>query len=170
MLRTEAMAASRGHRLCSIGVTWSVFTRAKWTPQALVVVGSAGDLDDVMPDLEDALSVPVFAPAEADVALARGAALAAVSSPPGARPSRLPPHRHRSTNRPHRRRRRRWPMPRSNRRPTFRHRHSTFAAFHDVCAVTRETGVSLRFRGIRALTHYNGVMQITPSRRDGDRA
>ncbi len=54
----------------------AVFTRADWQPQALVVVGSGGDLEALMPQLEDVLSVPVFAPAEAELALARGAALA----------------------------------------------------------------------------------------------
>ena len=54
----------------------TVFTRADWQPEALVVVGSGGDLEALMPRLEDALSVPVFAPAEAELALARGAALA----------------------------------------------------------------------------------------------
>ncbi len=59
-------------------VRWlsAVFTRADWRPQALVVVGSGGDVDALMPRLEDVLSVPVFAPAEAELALARGAALA----------------------------------------------------------------------------------------------
>jgi hypothetical protein len=57
-----------------------VFTRADWQPEALVVVGSAGDLDFIMPALEDALSVPVFAPAEAQLALARGAALASAQT------------------------------------------------------------------------------------------
>jgi hypothetical protein len=52
----------------------AVFTRAEWQPEALVMVGSGGD-DEMMPILEDALSVPVFAPAEAQLALARGAAL-----------------------------------------------------------------------------------------------
>jgi hypothetical protein len=52
----------------------AVFTRADWQPEALVMVGSGGD-DEMMPILEDALSVPVFAPAEAQLALARGAAL-----------------------------------------------------------------------------------------------
>ncbi|MGX9791917.1 DUF7159 family protein [Mycobacterium sp. MMS18-G62] len=56
-----------------------VFTRADWQPEALVVVGSGGD-DEIMPILEDALSVPVFAPAEAQLALARGAALASAQS------------------------------------------------------------------------------------------
>lgn len=54
-----------------------VFSGADWRPDALVVVGSAGDLDDLLPPLEQALSVPVFTPAEAELALARGAALAA---------------------------------------------------------------------------------------------
>ena len=53
----------------------AVFTRADWRPEALVVVGSGGD-HAVMPRLEDVLSVPVFAPAESELALARGAALA----------------------------------------------------------------------------------------------
>jgi hypothetical protein len=52
----------------------TVFTRADWQPEALVMVGSGGD-DELMPILEEALSVPVFAPAEAQLALARGAAL-----------------------------------------------------------------------------------------------
>src|SRR4051812_22873631 len=56
-----------------------VFTRADWQPQALVLVGSGGD-DELMPILEDALSVPVFASAEAQLALARGAALASTQS------------------------------------------------------------------------------------------
>jgi hypothetical protein len=58
-------------------VRWlsAVFTKADWRPEALVMVGS-GAVDELMPRLEDVLSVPVFAPAEADLALARGAALA----------------------------------------------------------------------------------------------
>ncbi len=54
----------------------TVFTRADWQPEALVVVGSGAEVDEMMTSLEDALSVPVFAPAEAQLALARGAALA----------------------------------------------------------------------------------------------
>ncbi|WP_457920261.1 DUF7159 family protein [Mycolicibacterium canariasense] len=63
-----------------IGWLSTVFTRADWQPEALVVVGSAGDFGAVLPRLEDALSVPVFAPAEAPLALARGAALASTHS------------------------------------------------------------------------------------------
>ena len=56
-----------------------MFTRADWQPEALVMVGSGGD-DELIPILEDALSVPVFAPAEAQLALARGAALASAQN------------------------------------------------------------------------------------------
>nr|WP_234411595.1 hypothetical protein [Mycolicibacterium neoaurum] len=63
-----------------IGWLSTVFTRADWQPEALVVVGSAGGFDSVLPQLEEALSVPVFAPAEAPLALARGAALASTHS------------------------------------------------------------------------------------------
>ncbi|KUH75096.1 hypothetical protein AU184_07860 [Mycolicibacterium novocastrense] len=58
----------------------AVFARADWRPEALVLVGSGADLDTIMPRLETVLSVPVFAPAEAELALARGAALAAADS------------------------------------------------------------------------------------------
>lgn len=59
-------------------VRWlsSVFAHADWEPEALVLVGSAEDLDGLLPVLEDALDVPVFSPDEAQLALARGAALA----------------------------------------------------------------------------------------------
>lgn len=59
-----------------IGWLSAVFARADWEPEALVLVGSAEDLDGIAPVLEDALAVPVFSPAEAQLALARGAALA----------------------------------------------------------------------------------------------
>lgn len=59
-----------------IGWLSTVFARADWQPEALVVVGSAGGCEDAPARLEEALSVPVFAPAEAPLALARGAALA----------------------------------------------------------------------------------------------
>jgi hypothetical protein len=58
----------------------AVFTRADWRPQALVVVGSGGEVDALMPRLEAVLSVPVFAPADSELALARGAALASARS------------------------------------------------------------------------------------------
>ena len=59
-----------------VGWLSAVFTKADWQPEALVLVGSAEDLDGLLPILEDALAVPVFTPAEAQLALARGAALA----------------------------------------------------------------------------------------------
>lgn len=58
----------------------AVFARADWQPEALVVIGSAGNFEAILPGLQDALSVPVFTPEEADLALARGAALVSVRS------------------------------------------------------------------------------------------
>lgn len=58
----------------------AVFTRADWQPEALVMVGSGGDLNTLLPTLEDVLDVPVFTPAEAELALARGAAMASAHS------------------------------------------------------------------------------------------
>ncbi len=66
-----------------IGWLSAVFARADWEPEALVLVGSAEDLDGIAPVLEDALAVPVFSPAEAQLALARGAALACTPSADG---------------------------------------------------------------------------------------
>ncbi len=63
-----------------VGWLSAVFTKADWQPEALVLVGSAEDLDGLLPVLEDALAVPVFTPAEAQLALARGAALACAQS------------------------------------------------------------------------------------------
>ncbi|MDA2895281.1 hypothetical protein PDG61_30530 [Mycolicibacterium sp. BiH015] len=59
-----------------VGWLSSVFARADWEPEALVLVGSADDLDGLLPVLEDALAVPVYSPDQARLALARGAALA----------------------------------------------------------------------------------------------
>jgi hypothetical protein len=72
----------------------TVFAHAEWEPEALVLVGSASDLDGITPHLEEVLSVPVFVPAEAQLALARGAAIAStggsdfyVDEPAAARPA-----------------------------------------------------------------------------------
>ncbi|MGV0812951.1 hypothetical protein ABQF34_13410 [Mycolicibacterium boenickei] len=54
-----------------------MFDTVEPRPDGLVVVGSAVDLDSVLPKLEKALAVPVFTPAEPGLPLARGAALAA---------------------------------------------------------------------------------------------
>ncbi|AMO61260.1 hypothetical protein MPHLCCUG_02448 [Mycolicibacterium phlei] len=83
-------------------VRWlgAVFARADWRPEALVLVGSGSGLDALMPRLEDVLAVPVFSPAEAEFAMARGAALAAAHSgtPPAPGPDAhvFPPARHRT--------------------------------------------------------------------------
>jgi hypothetical protein len=82
-LRDGAVQTSLNRRIVTEEdlIRWlsTVFTRADWQPEALVMVGSGGD-DELMPILEDALSVPVFAPAEAPLALARGAALASAQN------------------------------------------------------------------------------------------
>jgi hypothetical protein len=82
-LRDGAVQTSVNHRIVTEAdlIRWlsTLFTRADWQPEALVVVGSGGD-DELMPILEDALSVPVFAPADAQLALARGAALASAQN------------------------------------------------------------------------------------------
>ncbi len=49
----------------------------EWRPEAVFVVGSARDVDLVTSTLGDVTDSPVFSAAEADLALARGAALAA---------------------------------------------------------------------------------------------
>jgi hypothetical protein len=81
--RGRAVQTAMNHTIVTeedlIGWLSAVFGRADWQPQALVVVGSGGD-DEIMPILEEALSVPVFAPAEAQLALARGAALASAQT------------------------------------------------------------------------------------------
>ncbi len=71
---------SRGIETVAGLTTWlsDMFDAADPRPDALVVVGSAVDLDSVLPKLEQALQVPVFTPAEPGLPLARGAALAAV--------------------------------------------------------------------------------------------
>lgn len=58
-----------------------VFDRNDWHPECLIVVGPDAGLNEFTPRLERALGIPVFAPAEAEFALARGAALASARSP-----------------------------------------------------------------------------------------
>lgn len=69
---------SRGIETVAGLTSWlsELFAAAEPRPDALVVVGSAVDLDSVLPKLEQALQVPVFTPAEPGLPLARGAALA----------------------------------------------------------------------------------------------
>ncbi len=59
----------------------AIFAQAAWQPEALVLVGSGSELEAITPHLEDVLSVPVFVPAEAQLALARGAAMASTHGP-----------------------------------------------------------------------------------------
>lgn len=81
---TGAVQTAFNHAIYSdddlIGWLSTIFTKADWQPEALVVVGSAGGFESIVPALEDALSVPVFTPEEAQLALARGAALASAQS------------------------------------------------------------------------------------------
>ncbi|MGE5696459.1 MAG: hypothetical protein ACM4D3_14875 [Candidatus Sericytochromatia bacterium] len=58
-----------------------VFEVNEWRPECLIVVGPDNDLGSLTKDLETALSIPVFAPPQADLALARGAALASAQNP-----------------------------------------------------------------------------------------
>ncbi|MUL85533.1 MULTISPECIES: hypothetical protein [unclassified Mycolicibacterium] len=69
---------SRGIETVAGLIEWlsDMFDAAEPRPDALVVIGSAVDLDSVLPKLEQALAVPVFTPAEPGLPLARGAALA----------------------------------------------------------------------------------------------
>jgi len=109
---SEAVQTAVNHSVVTeddlVGWLSTVFTRADWEPEALVLVGSGEDLEDLLPVLEDALAVPVFSPAEAALALARGAALAC------AQPGEFAAWEHttRQPVTPHatRRRRRRWPQ------------------------------------------------------------
>lgn len=85
-------------------VRWltAILARDSWRPDGLVVVGSAGDIDALTARLHRQLSVPVIAPAEAELALARGAALASAqdaewteldlrAAPPGVKQRRRMP-------------------------------------------------------------------------------
>ena len=63
-----------------IGWLADVSNRDGWQPDGLVLLGSGDELDLIARQLEQVLGIPVFAPAEAELALARGAALASVNS------------------------------------------------------------------------------------------
>ena len=63
-----------------IGWLADVSNRDGWQPDGLVLLGSGDELDIIARRLEQVLGIPVFAPAEAELALARGAALASVNS------------------------------------------------------------------------------------------
>ncbi len=79
-----------------------ILDRDGWQPDGLVVVGSGCDIDALTARLHRRLPVPVVAPAEAELALARGAALASArdaewadldlraTPPSGKQPRRMP--------------------------------------------------------------------------------
>jgi hypothetical protein len=64
-----------------IGWLSSVFDVNDWNPEGLIIVGPDTGLTALTERLEQALGIPVFAPPEAELALARGAALASAQSP-----------------------------------------------------------------------------------------
>jgi hypothetical protein len=75
-----AMKSARHLRITDDRLMWwlaALFDRDDWRPEGVVVVGSDAELDAITARLKHALSVPVLAPAGAQLALARGAALAA---------------------------------------------------------------------------------------------
>ncbi len=63
-------------------VRWltGMFDRGSWRPDSVVVVGANADLDGLSRQLDDTLPVPVLAQSGAELALARGAALASGQS------------------------------------------------------------------------------------------
>jgi hypothetical protein len=52
---------------------------SEWHPDGLVLLGSGDGFESIARRLEEIVGIPVFAPAEAELALARGAALASVN-------------------------------------------------------------------------------------------
>ncbi|MBB3751727.1 hypothetical protein FHT44_004222 [Mycolicibacterium sp. BK634] len=63
-------------------ISWlsDILSASEWQPDGLVLLGSGDDFDSIARRLEEIQGIPVFAPAEAELALARGAALASVNS------------------------------------------------------------------------------------------
>jgi hypothetical protein len=63
-------------------VRWltAMFQRGKWQPAGVVVVGSGDELDAISRQLEKALPVPVLTQSDPQLAVARGAAMAAAQS------------------------------------------------------------------------------------------
>jgi hypothetical protein len=69
-------------------VAWlrTVFRRDGWLPESLCLVGALADLDEVTQPIADALPIPVSDSVDSQLALARGAALTAVSQVDTGRP------------------------------------------------------------------------------------
>jgi hypothetical protein len=65
-----------------IGWLTDVFDANDWHPQCLIIVGPDAGVDALTTRLERALGLAVFAPAEVEFALARGAALASAGRTP----------------------------------------------------------------------------------------
>ncbi|MGY4709376.1 DUF7159 family protein [Mycolicibacterium sp. CBM1] len=63
-------------------IAWlsDLLARPGWQPDGLVLLGSGDEFDVMARELEQILGILVLAPAEAELALARGAALASVNS------------------------------------------------------------------------------------------
>lgn len=63
-------------------ISWlsGILSASEWQPDGLVLLGPGDDFDSIARRLEEIQGIPVFAPAEAELALARGAALASVNS------------------------------------------------------------------------------------------
>jgi hypothetical protein len=64
-----------------IGWLSGVFDVNDWRPECLIIVGPDAGLTALAKQIEQALGIPVFAPPEAELALARGAALASAQIP-----------------------------------------------------------------------------------------
>ncbi|WP_319434167.1 hypothetical protein [Mycobacterium sp. RTGN5] len=62
-----------------IGWLTDMLTSSEWHPDGLVLLGSGDGFESIARRLEEILGIQVFAPAEAELALARGAALASVN-------------------------------------------------------------------------------------------
>lgn len=62
-----------------IGWLSDILGSSEWQPHGLVLLGAGDGFDSIAHRLEEILGIPVFAPAEAELALARGAALASVN-------------------------------------------------------------------------------------------
>ena len=63
-----------------IGWLSGILSASEWQPDGLVLLGSGDGFESIARRLEEVQGIPVFAPAEAELALARGAALASVNS------------------------------------------------------------------------------------------
>jgi hypothetical protein len=75
-----AVTNTREHAADLVDWLTTIFNRDGWLPESLHLVGSRDDLDVVTGPIGDALPIPVFDSVDTQLALARGAALAATHS------------------------------------------------------------------------------------------